>query len=149
LSSKNLSELGSKIGLAIEDVDNSKETCVDIILDNNARRSEEFRASCSFADCSKHMEVEKASSLASSGRKAQGNSKATEGISAILGHLVNTHTTEGSVNYRNVESDVLEEDPSTPVRNKLEDNRYGDLADLIEEAWTKVASRKKCKKKKK
>lgn len=149
LSSQNLSDLGSKISIAIEDVENSKETCVDSILDNNARRSKEFRASCSFADCTKHMGVEKTSSLASSSREAQGNSKATEGTSVILDHLVDTHTTEGSVNYRNVESNVLEEDPSTPVRNNLGDNRYGDLADLIEEAWTKVASRKKYKKKRK
>lgn len=149
LSSQNLSDLASKVGIAIEDDKNSKETCVDSILSNNARRDKDFSFSCTFANCTKHMEVDKTSSLATSSRVVQENSKVTEGNFSILSNFADNHTTEGNVICSNVGSEVLEADPSTPDRSNIVGNRHGDLAELIEEAWTKAAGRKKYKKKRK
>jgi hypothetical protein len=44
---------------------------------------------------------------------------------------------------------ILVEEPSTPVASNLDADKYDQLADLVEEAWTKIASKKKNKKKRK
>jgi hypothetical protein len=51
------------------------------------------------------------------------------------------------VNTIDGQSGILEEDPSTPVRNNLDDHKYDQIADLVEEAWTKVVRRKKIRRK--
>jgi hypothetical protein len=48
-----------------------------------------------------------------------------------------------------VDSGCLGAEPSTPTREIIEDRESIQIADLIEEAWTKVESRNKNKKKRK
>lgn len=149
LSSQNLNDLASKIGLEIGSSMTSKGSCVDDIIDENAKRSENFIADCSLINCPKKTILNPVSHRVTRSKAAQGPSKVTVGNSSTPGDSVADHTTEGGVVIIDIESNSSDLDLNTPVKSRVEDSKHNQLADLIEEAWTKVVSTKKNKKKRK
>jgi hypothetical protein len=149
LTSKNLSDLASMIGIQLEESLDKVSSCVDSILEDNDRRKEHFSVGCSFAECSRNTEVVKHYSIVTRSKVAQEVQNVTVGNISDLVKGVGKHTTGGSLNEEEKDSDILVEEPSTPVAGNLDTDKYDQLADLVEEAWSKRDSKKKNKKKRK
>jgi hypothetical protein len=142
LTSQILSDLAVKVGLEVEDGKDRNRSCIESIVEDNAKRSEAFSVGCSFANCRKNKVSDRPPSIVTRSMAAQKSRDVTVGNIVSANNSIGTHTTEGSVNSCDDQSVSLEADPSTLVSDRIDDSNY-DLADLVEEAWTKVGSRKK------
>lgn len=146
LSFQQLSSLATKTGLEVNEAVNDSRSCVDCILEDNVKRNNTFSESCSFIGCAS-SDLFQPSLVDLQRKSVQGASAIAEGNIGELVVSVKDHTAEGSVISKNL-GGVLEAEPSTPVKSDGDSRNPLQLADLIEDAWTKVGIRKKYRRRK-